>query len=219
MSNPAKIWIRFAAVAAMLLGVAVFLEAHRQPEPAGSRRPLEEFPMVLGDWTGKAFSLDSAVLKVLGAGEFMVRLYRQPLPIPPVDLFIAYFPSQRAGDTMHSPQNCLPGAGWSPLDRGYRQLSYPDGRRVVVNRYLIGKGLDRDLVLYWYQSHGRVVASEYWAKIYLVADSIRTGRSDGSLVRVTTPVGRTEDVHSAEARVVGFAEGILPTLKNYIPED
>jgi EpsI family protein len=219
MTNSGQIWIRFAAAAAMLLGVALFLEAHRQPEPAGSRLPLSEFPMTVGSWTGKDFPLDPAVLKVLGAGEFMVRLYQQPFPRPPVDLFIAYFPSQRAGDTMHSPQNCLPGAGWSPLERDYRKIAYPDGRQVIVNRYLIGKGLDRQLVLYWYQSHGRVIASEYWAKIYLVTDSIRTGRSDGSLVRVTTPLGRSEDALSAEARAAGFAEAILPTLNHHIPEE
>ncbi len=219
MTATGQSWVRFCAAAALLLAAAIYLEGHRKPEPAADRRPLSEFPLALGDWTGKDFPLDPEVLRILGAGDFLVRLYSPPLPGPPVDLFIAYFPSQRTGETVHSPQNCLPGTGWTPLDHSYRELSAPGGRRMVVNRYLIGKGLERDMVLYWYQSHGRVVASEYWAKIYLVADSIRSGRSDGSLVRVITPVGRSEDVQVAEARAAAFAERILPLLDNHIPKE
>ena len=219
MIRSSRHWSRFCAAAILLAGAAAFLEAHRQPEPAAPRRPLLEFPLALGDWSGRDFVLDPEVLKVLGAGDVLTRLYQKNIAVPPVDLFIAYFPSQRTGETIHSPQNCLPGTGWMPLDHSFLSITGPGGRKIVVNRYLIGKGLDRDLVLYWYQSHGRVVAGEYWAKVYLVADSIRTGRSDGSLVRVITPVGRAEDVKVAEARVVGFTEGILPLLDNHIPKD
>ena len=219
MSAAGNAWLRFCAAAALLVAATIYLEAHRKPEPAADRRPLSTFPHVLGDWTGKDITLDPEVLKILGAGDVLVRLYRQPIPGPPIDLFIAYFPSQRTGETIHSPQNCLPGTGWTPLDHGYKELSAPGGRRIVVNRYLIGKGLERDLVLYWYQSHGRTVASEYWAKIYLVADSIRSGRSDGSLVRVITPVGQSEGVQVAEARAAAFAESMLPLLDNHIPKE
>jgi EpsI family protein len=219
MSVAAGAWVRFSAAVVLLLAAGSFLEAHRQPESPAPRRPLEEFPRLLGDWTGKDFALDPEVLTVLGAGDVLTRLYQKAVPGPPTDLFIAYFPSQRTGETIHSPQNCLPGAGWAPLEHGFRELAGPDGQKIVVNRYLIAKGLDRDLVLYWYQSHGRAVASEYWAKIYLVADSIRSGRSDGSLIRIITPVGRSEDVQAAETRAAAFAQGILPLLDNFIPKD
>lgn len=219
MSMAAQAWVRFSAATALLLAAAVFLEAHRRPESPAPRRPLEEFPRELGEWTGKDLVLDPAVLTVLGAGDVLTRLYQRPTPGPPADLFIAFFPSQRTGETIHSPQNCLPGAGWAPLEHGFRELSAPGGRKIIVNRYLIAKGLDRDMVLYWYQSHGRAVASEYWAKIYLVADSIRSGRSDGSLIRIVTPVGRSEEVQAAEARAAAFAEGILPLLGTYIPKE
>ena len=219
MSLAGNAWTRFGAAATLLVAATVFLGARRQLEAASVRRPLSEFPQVLGDWTGKDFPLQPEVLRILGAGDVLTRLYHRPVPGPPIDLFIAFFPSQRTGETMHSPQNCLPGTGWAPLEHGYRELAGLGGQRITVNRYLIGKGLDRDLVLYWYQSHGRVVSSEYWAKVYLVADSIRSGRSDGSLVRVITPVGRSEDVQAAEARVAAFAEGILPLLDNHIPKE
>jgi len=211
--------VRFSAAVVLLLAAGVFLEAHRQPESPAPRRPLEEFPKVLGDWSGRDFALEPGVLTVLGAGDVLTRLYQRPMPGSPIDLFIAFFPSQRTGETIHSPQNCLPGAGWTPLEHGFRELTGPGGQKIVVNRYLIAKGLDRDLVLYWYQSHGRAVASEYWAKIYLVADSIRNGRSDGSLIRIITPVGRSEDEQAAESRAAAFAEGILPLLDKYIPKE
>jgi EpsI family protein len=98
------------------------------------------------------------------------------------------------------------------------QLSRPDGRAITVNRYVIAKGLERRLVLYWYQAHGRVVASEYWAKFYLVADAIRMNRSDGALIRVTTPIAENESPVSAEQRGVAFVRDVLPLLGRYIPE-
>jgi EpsI family protein len=212
-------WTRFCAAVVLLVSAAVFLGARSHPEPVPARQPLREFPLMLGDWTGSDVALQPESLNLLGAGDVLTRLYRRSYPGPPIDLLIAYFPSQRSGGTMHSPQNCLPGTGWAPLDHGYIALRGPGRKKVVVNRYLIGKGLDRDLVLYWYQSHGRVVANEYRAKVYLVADTIRSGRSDGSLVRVVTPVGGSEDVSAAVARAVTFAEGILPLLDNYIPKE
>jgi EpsI family protein len=218
MTTAPNSWLRFGAALTLILAAGGFLDAHRHPEAAPVRRPLAEFPKELGGWKGKDFPLQEDVLKVLGAGDVLARLYTNSSTVPPIDLFIAYFPSQRTGETMHSPQNCLPGTGWAPLEHSFRELNRPGGGRIVVNRYLIAKGLDRDMVLYWYQSHGRVVASEYWAKFYLVADSIRSGRSDGSLIRVITPVGRNEDIKEAEARAAAFAEGILPLLDNHIPQ-
>lgn len=217
MRRPDPVWVRFFVCLALFLAAAVFLEARRQAEPVPSRRPLAEFPRTLGGWAGTDLPLSEDVLRVLGPGDFLARLYGRQSAGPYLDLFIAYFPSQRAGDTLHSPQNCLPGAGWAPLERSRLELTRPDGRRIVVNLYLIGKGLDKRIVLYWYQAHGRVVASEYSAKYYLVADAIRSNRSDGSLIRVSTPVELTEGQDSAVQRATRFAEQILPLLDNHIP--
>ena len=156
------------------------------------------------------------VREVLGNGDFLERLYKRNTYEPPVDLFVAYFPSQRTGSTIHSPQNCLPGSGWTPLEKNRIQLAGP-GTPVHVNRYVIVKGTDRELVLYWYQAHGRVVASEYWAKFYLVADAISLNRSDGALVRIITPLASNEDVGSAQKRAVQFEEQLIPRLGAYLP--
>jgi EpsI family protein len=169
------------------------------------------------DWSGQEIAIQPEIREILGDGEFLLRIYTRALQEPYIDFFLAYFPTQRTRSTIHSPQNCLPGAGWLPVESARMQLSRPDGRAITVNRYVIAKGLERRLVLYWYQAHGRLVASEYWAKFYLVTDAIRMNRSDGALVRIITAVDRNEDVEHAQQRAVEFAQVILPSLDSCIP--
>jgi EpsI family protein len=210
-------WVHFGAAFALLLAATVFLHARQKPEPTLLRKPLTALPHILGRWEGRDLEISPEVREVLGPGDFLSRVYRDPATGAVADLFIAFFSSQRAGDTIHSPQNCLPGSGWAPLERGSRQLTRPDGTKVTVNRYVIAKGLDRELVLYWYQAHGRVVASEYSAKFYLVTDAMRTNRSDGSLVRVVIPLRPRQSIAEAEGLAAGFAEQLLPLLDEHIP--
>ena len=141
---------------------------------------------------------------------------------PAISLYVGYYGSQRQGDTVHSPLNCLPGAGWVPTAVGRRTLLVADSghtRSIEVNRVLIQKGLDRQLVLYWYQGHGRVIASEYWGKAYLVVDAIRMNRTDGALVRVMVPL--RDDGKHAEAAADGaaesFARALFPLLGHHLP--
>lgn len=209
---------RFVPVALLLILTAMFLQARSRGEVFPSRQPLPSFPQQLGSWEGADVAIDPDALQVLGPGDFLLRVYQdQQTTQPPVDLFIAYFPSQRAGDTIHSPKNCLPGAGWAPVQSGRMKLSTANHRPFAVNRYVIAKGDSRQLVLYWYWAHDRGVASEYWAKYYLVADSIRMNRSDGSLVRLKTPILPGETADAAQQRLLPFAGRILPLLDDYIP--
>jgi EpsI family protein len=135
---------------------------------------------------------------------------------PPVNLFIAFFPSQRSGDTLHSPRNCLPGSGWTPVESARLAVQLHNDSAILINRYVVAKGTDRVLVLYWYQAHGRVTASEYWAKVFLVADSLRLNRTDGALIRVVTSITQEGNVEIAQARALEFIQQILP-LDSYIP--
>jgi len=210
--------VRFVAVALLLIATAVFLRARSHGEVFPPRRSLQSFPQQVGSWEGADVAIDEEALQVLGPGDFLLRVYEnQQTSEPPVDLFIAYFASQRAGDTIHSPKNCLPGAGWSPVQSSRIKLSMPSHAPFPVNRYVIAKGDARQLVLYWYWAHDRGVASEYWAKYYLVADSIRMNRSDGSLVRLKTGMERGESVDAAMQRMLPFANRVLPLLDDYIP--
>jgi EpsI family protein len=210
--------VRFFVAAALLLSAAVFLQARSRMEILPPHRPLSDFALHLGDWTGADIAITPDVREVLGPGDFLLRVYQNESGSQPYfDLFIAYFPSQRSGDTIHSPKNCLPGAGWSPVKADRIWLTLPSVPPFQVNRYVIAKGGDRQLVLYWYLAHNRTTASEYWAKFYLVADSIRMNRSDGSLVRITTPIVRGETTDVAQHRLLSAASYIAPQLGAFIP--
>jgi EpsI family protein len=210
---------RFALALLLLLGTALFLQARNRGEVFPPRKPLSSFPEQLGNWTGTDVEITKDILDVLGQGDFLLRVYHDSAErLPSTDLFIAYFPSQRAGDTIHSPKNCLPGAGWTPIDSARVNLSVAGHAPFPANRYVIAKSDERLLVVYWYWAHDRAVASEYWAKIYLVTDSIRMNRSDGSLVRLTTPMRPGESVDTAMARLLPFAGYVVPLLNQYIPQ-
>jgi len=210
---------RFIVAVVLLAGTALLLQARSRNEVFPPRAPLASFPERLETWSGADVEITKEIRDVLGPGDFLLRIYRpEDRTKPDTDLFIAYFPSQRAGDTIHSPKNCLPGAGWTPIDSQRTTVSLEGHAPFVVNRYVIAKGTDRQLVLYWYWAHNRAVASEYWARVYLVTYSIRMNRSDGALVRITTRILPGETVESAMQRVLPFAGKVVPLLDQYIPQ-
>jgi len=210
--------LRFGIAAALMLATALGLQAHSGTERIPPHEPLSSLPLQIGGWTGIDSVLDQQTLDILGPGEFLVRDYENSSQAQPwIDLYIAYFPSQRTGDTIHSPNHCLPGAGWIPTSREMVQIMRPDGSSFPVNRYVVSKSGERQLVLYWFQAHGRVVASEWSAKYYLIADSIRLNRSDGGMVRLMTPMLDGESPEAAQARVMQLGSQLLPLLDSYIP--
>jgi EpsI family protein len=189
-----------------------------------AREPLERLPFELGDWQGQsAAPLDAKILAALGADDYINRIYRNQNGRE-ASLYIGYHASQRQGDSIHSPMNCLPGTGWQPIRSDRLELQDPraagvDGRRIAVNDVLIQKGEDRQLVLYWYQSQGRVVASEYSAKALLFVDAVRTARTDAALVRIVTPVAGIADPAEHEARDAArdLVDHLLPVLDRHLP--
>ena len=210
--------LRFGITAGLMLATALVLQAHSRTEFFPPRASLSSLPLQIDEWTGTESVLDQQTLDILGPGEFLVRDYENASqPQPWINLYIAYFPSQKAGDTIHSPNHCLPGAGWVPTSRERVQIARPNGSSFPVNRYVVAKSGDRQLVLYWFQGHGRVVASEWWAKYYLVSDSIRMNRSDGALVRLMTPMLDGESPDATQARMMKLGSQFLPLLDSYIP--
>jgi EpsI family protein len=212
---------RFAIAAALMLATALVLQAYSRSEYFPPRAPLASLPSQIDRWTATDETLDQQTLNILGPGEFLLRDYERSdesiNPHPWINLFIAYFPSQKAGDTIHSPNHCLPGAGWVPTSREIVPLAAPDGSTFPVNRYVVAKGGERQLVLYWFQAHGRTVARELWAKYYLVSDSIHMNRSDGALIRLMTPMLEGESKEAAQSRLMQLGSKFLPLLDNYIP--
>jgi EpsI family protein len=211
-------WVVFILLAASLTALKVRGDADRVPPSA----PLELMPETIGSRTAQDIPLDSETLAVLGDGHFLNRLYTDPgrpgqVPEVPVSLFIGYFPTQRTGQSIHSPQNCLPGAGWSFLSSKVINLPTADGRKYPVGEYLIGNAGQKEIVLYWYLAHGRSVANDYLAKGYMMLDALRWNRTDGALVRIVTPVTPTESLAGAERRAVQFANQLTPVLPRFIP--
>lgn len=216
-NTPPRFWLRFALAAAILATCGIFLQIRSATENPLARLPLNDFPRRIQGWQGSTIPIAPDVRAVLGPGEFLERLYHTAGADAPVDLFLAYFPSQRSGDTVHSPKNCLPAGGWVPISASRISLVDPLGKPFTANRYLIAKGLDRMLVLYWFEEQGRPVASEYWAKAFLVTDAIRENRTDGALIRVATPLAPGENPATGERRAARFAHHVLPLLPAYIP--
>jgi EpsI family protein len=217
MTTNLRQWVRFASVAILLLAALGVLRARDRAEILPSHRDVSSFPEQIGEWQGTPLPITTGELRVLGLGEFVLREYRSPKFAAPVNLYIAYFSSQRTGDIIHSPKNCLPGSGWTPLESGRLQIRNADRSAMLVNRYIVAKGLERGLVLYWYQAHGRVTASEYLAKVRLVEDAMRMNRTDGALVRVVVPFAGNNGEPAAQAIALAFVARIQPMLDEYIP--
>jgi EpsI family protein len=204
---------RALIVGLLLVGTGAVVERAVVREPRVSRASLAQMPFQIAEWRGyDAAPLADDVVATLGVTDYINRKYERTGT--PVAVYIGYYPSQRSGETIHSPQNCLPGAGWLPVASGRQRISL-GSTSVVVNRYEIVKGLDRQVVLYWYQGRGRVVSGEYANKAWLMLDAARSGRSNGGLVRLITPVLTTPD--RALSDLSSFASALLPHLPGYLP--
>ena len=183
------------------------------------KKELSDFPLKIEGWTGHDSALDEDVLKILGLTDYILRDYypepgasRSKLPI---NLYVGYYDSLGKGKTYHSPKNCLPGSGWEIVDSD-RFILETGGDSYNMNKVIIQKGLERQLVVYWFQDRGRIIASEYWAKIYLVYDSIFRRRTDGTFVRVVAPIiGSVDETLSGEVK---FIKMVMPILKEHLPD-
>ncbi len=205
---------RLMITAVTLVGGIVLFHSVSHGEPVPLRKGFEQLPMSLDGWQGRENPLEKRIVTALGVSDYVNRVYTRS-EAQPVDLYIAYYQSQRTGESIHSPKNCLPGAGWEPVRAGRLTIPVSTGPAISVNEYLIEKGPTQYLVLYWYQAHGRVIASEYSGKAWLVFDAITRNRTDEALVRVLTPT--KGDASQARARAVQFAQALYPRLDSFIP--
>lgn len=182
------------------------------------RAPLAGFSINNTPWQMmQEQELDKDTLEVLKADDITSRVYQNRENGRFATLFVAYFDTQRTGKAPHSPKNCLPGSGWVQTQGGTVNIDIPGSPTPIsVNRYVVARGENQSVVLYWYQSHNRVIASEYAAKIYTVADAIRYNRSDTALVRVVVSVdgGNTD---RALDTATSFVKAFFTPLKAYLP--
>lgn len=200
---------------ALVLGGAIINAWERAGEAKISRKPLKELPQQIGQWRqqGEDVRFDRETEKVLRADDYVSRNFESNGRL--ASLYVGYYATQRNGSTYHSPLNCLPGAGWVMSDAGRITVSPVNAAPFEANRYAIQNGNQRALMIYWYQGRGTAVASEYWAKIYTVLDSVRQRRSDGALVRVMVPLGHSPA--EAEKSAVELASQAATILPPFVP--
>jgi exosortase D (VPLPA-CTERM-specific) len=197
---------------------AVALALPQREEVIPSRQAFIDFPMVIGNWFGERGTIDKIYVQQLQFDDYVVADFKGPGPRP-VNLYVAWYDSQRAGKSVHSPSTCLPGGGWKMTS--FDQVEVPgvtvEGQPLRVNRTVIALGESRQLVYYWFQQRGRVLTNEYLVKWYLFWDSLTRNRSDGSLVRliVSLPEGSTEE--QADRQLAEFAAELEPVLQEHIP--
>jgi EpsI family protein len=213
---------RFWIIVLILTSTIFVLQSRGDVDRIPYSEPLSGMPQTFGAWTSRDIPLTDDTLDVLGKGDFLNRIYTfQPASgeaaLPPISLFIGYFASQRTGQTMHSPQNCLPGAGWTFDSQKYAEIQDINGKSYKVGEYVISNGESKQFVIYWYQAHGRSIPNEYVAKGYMVTDAIRMNRTDGALVRVITQVSPAESLENAKARAIHFTQQMAPNLPRFIP--
>lgn len=207
----------FIVALAMLLTTWGSLQMLSHGEQTPLKRPFAELPLIVADrWHGKELGLEQNILNVLKLDDYMMRAYKDDRSNPAlVWLYIGYYQSQRTGATYHSPRNCLPGAGWQFVETEQVTIPVQEGSKININKVLIEKGLDKQVILYWYHDRGRVIASEYWAKSYMVWDAITQNRTDGALVRISLPVTTTpEDAYRVG---LAFLQDLWPLLQAYMP--
>jgi EpsI family protein len=218
---------RAIILSGFLLASTGYLACATTGGPAPTRTPLADLPLRLARWQGRGEDLDKQALAVLGVDDYVNRVYRRD--DGSVGLYIGYHKSQRPGERMPSPWNCLPGSGCRAISSGRLAIPVPAPSGagsahsrstpvIEVNRCVVQNAGQTMLVLYWYQSHGRVVPSEFWEKIYTVLDAIHLNRTDAALVRVVVPVPDANDGAEKRAEQMGtdFVQTLFPLLSQHL---
>jgi len=208
---------KFWVLIGILLAGGLFINWFEQRgEASVARKPLAELPAKIGEWNQKGIDIrfSEQTESVLKATEYVNRYYVKDNRL--VDFYIGYYQSQKGGATYHSPQNCLPGAGWEMRSPQLVTITTPSGKTFEANRYIVENGKYKQVMVYWYQGRGRTVASEYHDKVYTVWDSVTRRRSDGAMVRVMTAVGRSEE--EATKVAVDIAAQAGDQLSEFLPE-
>jgi EpsI family protein len=194
--------------------VMFYSASHGEMTPLAT--PLSAFPLTVGDWQmTQEGVIDQEVKDLLKADDYLTREYGGP-EARDVNLYMAYFKTQRQGQSPHSPKNCLPGSGWQPSETGRVDVPIGDGS-IRINQYVVSKGQAQDVVFYWYQTQGRVIADEFAAKFYLISDSIKHHRSDTALVRVIVPISH-DQTEQAEKVGIDFVKTFYPVIKAHLPQ-
>ena len=214
----------WAAVGVLLLTAATTAAAEQRQEITPERtREFREFPMLHGQWLGRETTLAEKTLSGLKVTDYLLADYRRLEDhVLPVNLYIAYYDTQRKGASVHSPRSCIPGGGWEI--QSLTQMTLPNTNMSPLkirslNRVVVQRGRDRQLVYYWFNQRSRRLTNEYLVKWYLLIDGILQNRSDGSMVRVTAPIPDGMPIEEADSVLQEFLDSFEPLIGSYLPSD
>jgi EpsI family protein len=204
--------------AAIMLLTSTSLPYLTPPDDQPLKKRLSDFPMQVGQWNGTKTRFDEKVYEILGVDDSVLVNYSNPKG-DSIQLYIGYYQSQRAGQIIHSPKNCMPGTGWNIVESSLTSINLKkNGQQIPskVIKLVLKNGLQRQVALYWFHSRGRVISSEYFQKIFLVWDSITKHRTDGSFVRLLSEVTDQGEAQTSDD-LKHFAEQILSMIDEFIP--
>ncbi|MHB8813053.1 MAG: VPLPA-CTERM-specific exosortase XrtD [Steroidobacteraceae bacterium] len=204
-----------AATALAIIAAVLATQVHERIEPQPPRESFIDFPMQLGGWSGRREPMGAAYLDQLKLSDFLYGDYQRPAQ-PPVNVWVAYYDSQRKGDSTHSPASCLPGGGWDFQTLAPYHIDVA-GRRLTVNRAVIVHGDERELMYYWFPQRGRDITSDYLLKWYLLWDAVTRNRTDGALVRLIVPLPPGASASEGDKQLTAFARSFVPVLPRYVP--
>lgn len=213
---PAQFWV---AGLILLAALGVSLSLQQRNEVVPQRTEFRQFPLTMAGWIGRRQTMEQQYIDTLKFDDYILADYVKEGVRAPVNFYSAYYASQRKGESIHSPRSCIPGGGWEI--RSHEVVTLNDvaanGMPMVVNRLLIQKGEDRQLVYYWFAQRGRDLTNEYVTKWFLFWDALTMNRTDGALVRLTTFAPKGEDLADADRRLTELLAAVLPELDRYIP--
>lgn len=204
-----------AATALVTVAAVLATQAHERTEVQPPRAAFVDFPMRLGGWEGQRSPMGAVYLDQLKLSDYLYATYQHAAAMP-VNVWVAYYDSQRKGDSTHSPASCLPGGGWQFETFGRYGIDVA-GQRLSVNRAVIVHGSDRELMYYWFPQRGRDITNDYLLKWYLLWDAMTRNRTDGALVRLIVPLPPGASAAAGDQQLTAFARAFIPQLPDYVP--
>ena len=218
---PGTVALGVAGVMTLVVGVA-YMAAQSPAAPKVERDGFALFPRQMGEWSGVRTALTPEIEAVLGADDYINATYARVGAEgagAPVNFFSAFYHKQTEGSGIHSPEVCLPAGGWEIFSLETSEVAFHETAfgRFAVNRAIIQKGFQMQLVYYWFEQRGQRFTNDFAAKIGVVRDSFTIGRTDGALVRFVTPIGRDETEAAADARIQALMGEVLPRLPRFVP--
>ena len=208
--------IRYLIIIVLLSGTIFYSQLRSDGKPVPIVKTLEDFPKQIGSWSGETHRFSQDVYDKLGVDDSVLMNYKNDNE-DTISMYIGYYESQKQGEIIHSPKNCMLGSGWQPIDISEIDISL-DSRKIPVMKMILEKKSQKMVVLYWYQSGNRAIANEYIQRLYFIFDSIRYNRTNAAFVRFTSPV-LSGNYENTVQLLTNFIKMTIPILDDFLPKN